>query len=152
MTTITKNTLVTLTLKIESEKGDLLDNSDKLMYLHGGYEQIFVRLEHELESKKVHDTFNILLTPADAFGEYNTDLVVQEALENLPDDIEVGMELDGEEEGIIWIVEQIEEDHAVLNANHELAGVPLRVSGEIIEIEALGDEAVEEILNMDHEH
>ena len=152
MKKITKNTLVTLSLKIESEKGDLLDDSEKLMYLHGGYGQIFQTLEDELDSKQVHDIFNILLSPVDAFGEYDTSLVVSESINNLPEDIEIGTELDGEDENIVWVVESIENGYATLNANHELAGIPLRLSGEILELQELSDKAVQEVLNMEHEH
>ena len=151
MNTITKNTLVTINLKMESDKGDFLDDSEKLMFLHGGYGQIFQKLEDELESKQVGDTFDVLLKPVDAFGEYDESLVVTESLEDLPSEIEVGMDLDGEDESIVWIVESIEDGHATLNANHELAGVALRVTGEILELQQLSDEAVQEVLNMEHE-
>ena len=152
MEKISKNTLVSLTLKIESQTGDLLDDSEKLMYLHGGYGQIFQKLENLLESKQVGDTFNTLLEPADAFGEYDLSLVLREPVEELPQDIEVGMELDGEDENVVWIVEKIEDGYVTLNANHELAGIPLVVSGEILELQDLSDEAAQEILNMEHEH
>ncbi len=152
MKKITKNTLVTLSLKIETEKGDLLDESEKLMYLHGGYKQIFQKLEDALESKQAQDTFNILLQPVDAFGEYDTSLVVKEPLSDLPEDIEIGTEFDGEDENTIWVLESIEDGYATLNANHELAGIPLRLSGEILELQELSDEAVKEVLNMEDEH
>jgi len=37
---ITKNMLVTISLKMESENGSFLDDSEQLTYLHGGYGQI----------------------------------------------------------------------------------------------------------------
>lgn len=152
MNTIRKNTLVSISLRVESEHGDLLDESEKLMYLHGGHSQIFQKLEAYLEAKQVGDTFNITLKPEDAFGEYDVSLVVEEALEDLPDEIELGMDLEGEEEGSVWFVEKIEDGYATLNANHEFAGITLVVSGEVLELENLCDEAAQEILNMDHEH
>ena len=153
MNTITKNTLVTINLKMESEKGDFLDDSEKLMFLQG-HGQIFKKLEEELESKMIGDTFSLLLQPIDAFGEYNESLLVTESLEDLPSEIEIGMDLDGEDESIVWIVESIEDGYATLNANHELAGITLRVSGEILELEQLSDEGAQKILHMedDHEH
>ena len=151
MNTITKNTLVTINLKMESENGDFLDDSEKLMYLHGGYGQIFQKLEDELESKQVGDTFDVLLKPVDAFGEFDASLVVREALSELPQEIEVGMDLDSEDENLVWIVKKIEDGYATLNANHELAGVTLVVSGEILELQQLSDEGAQEVLNMEHE-
>ncbi|WP_304545866.1 FKBP-type peptidyl-prolyl cis-trans isomerase [Sulfurimonas microaerophilic] len=152
MEKITKNTLVSISLKLADEKGNILDESDEVMYLHGGYNQIFQKLEDELEGKKVGDTFDLLLAPADAFGEFNESLMVKELLTDLPEEIAVGMELEGEDESVVFVVESIDDEYATLNANHELAGIPLRVSGEVLEMEHLSDAGVEEILNMEHEH
>jgi len=77
---------------------------------------------------------------------------VKESLEDLPDDLALGMEFEDEKEKRVWVVENIEDDHATLNANHELAGVPLRVTGEVLELEQLTDEGAKEILNMEHSH
>jgi FKBP-type peptidyl-prolyl cis-trans isomerase SlyD len=146
MDKIKKNTLVSMLIKLEDEEGNIIDESEELMYLHGGYNQIFKKLEDELEGKKVGDTFHVALTPAEAFGEYDETLVLKELLEDLPEDIHVGAELDSEEEGIVYVVESIDEEYAILNANHELAGIALVVSGKILEIEQLSDEAAEELL------
>ncbi|MDH4944366.1 peptidylprolyl isomerase [Sulfurimonas sp. C5] len=152
MEKITKNTLVSISLKLEDEKGNLIDESDELMYLHGAYKQIFQKLEDELEGKTINDTFDIILAPSEAFGEYDESLVVKELRQDLPEDLAVGMELEGEDEEIAWVVESIEDEHVVLNANHELAGITLRATGEILELEHLSDAGVEEILNMEHHH
>ncbi|MBN2816632.1 MAG: peptidylprolyl isomerase [Campylobacterales bacterium] len=152
MQTIQKNTLVSISLKLEDEDGNLLDQSDELMYLHGGYQQIFQKLEDTLEGKTINDTFRVLLNAKDAFGEYQESLHIQEALEDLPEDVAVGMELDGEDEEIVWYVEKIEDGYATLNANHELAGINMWATGEVLELEALSEAAVEEILHMEHEH
>ena len=152
METIQKNTLVSISLKLEDENSNIIDESEELMYLHGGYEQIFQKLENELEGKKIGDTFDIVLSPKESFGEYDESLVLKESLEDLPEDAAVGMELEGEDASIVWMIESIDDGYAILNANHELAGITLRATGEILEMEQLKDEAVDEILNMDHEH
>lgn len=152
MKNIIKNTLVTISMKMESQKGDFLDDSEQLMYLHGGYGQIFQKLEESLELKQVGDTFHITLEPVDAFGIYDESLVVKESLQNLPQDVELGMDLEGEDEEKVWIVENIEDGYATLNANHELAGITLVLSGEILELEHLTPKAVQEVLSMEDEH
>lgn len=152
MDKIKKNTIVSMLIKLEDEEGNIIDESEELMYLHGGYNQIFKKLEDELEGKKVGDTFHVTLTPAEAFGEYDESLVLKELLEDLPEDIYVGAELDGEEEGIVYVIESIDKEHAILNANHELAGISLVVSGKILEIEQLSDEAAEKLLKEEHHH
>ena len=152
METITKNTLVSISLKTKDETGNLLEENEEVMYLHGSYGQIFTKLEEALEGKKVGEAFDLYLLPKEAFGEYDETLVVKELLEDLPDDLTLGMEFETEEKKTIWTVERIEDTCAILNANHELAGVPIRVSGEVLELEQLTDEAAQEILTMEHSH
>ncbi len=152
MDKIKKHTLVSMLIKLEDEEGNIIDESEELMYLHGGYNQVFQKLEDELEGKKVGDTFLVALTSAEAFGEYDESLVLKELLKDLPEDIAVGTELDGEEEGIVYVVESIDGKYAILNANHELAGIPLVASGKILEIEQLSDEAAEELLEAEYQH
>lgn len=152
MEKITKNTLVSISLKLCDTQGNVLDESDEVMYLHGGHHQIFQKLEDELEGKTIGESFDLLLTPSEAFGEYDENLAVEEKLEDLPEDLVVGMELEGEGEDVVFVVEKIENGVASLNANHELAGIPLRVSGEILELEHLSDEGVAEILKMEEHH
>lgn len=150
MQTIKKNTLVSISLITKDERENLLEDNEEIMYIHGSYGQIFEKLEQELEGKRVGETFNLFLSPNEAFGEYDETLVVKESLTDLPDDLTLGMEFEIEEEKTIWIVESIEDSHAILNGNHELAGVPLRVSGEVLEMEQLTDQGVKEILNTSH--
>lgn len=150
MQTIQKNTLVSISLITTDEAGNLLDETEELIYLHGGYGQLFPKLEEELEGKKVGESFALSLSAKEAFGEYDKSLILKESLQDLPEDLNLGMELEMEGEESIWVVESIEDGYATLNANHELAGVPIRVSGEILELEALSDEGVQNILNMKH--
>ena len=146
MNTIRKNTLVVLHILLKNEAGDIIADREELTYLHGGYNQIFPKLEELLDGKTTGDIFELKLTPVEAFGEIDESLVVKELLENLPEDISIGLELDGED-GVMYVVENIEEDYAILNANHELAGISLIASGEVLQIEQLTDKAIEEILN-----
>ncbi|MBD3794156.1 MAG: peptidylprolyl isomerase [Campylobacterales bacterium] len=152
MKKITKNTLVSLSIQTEDQSGNLLAESEELIYLHGSYGQIFQKLEESLEGKMLGDRFNLFLTPAEAFGEYDESLVTKEPLDELPEDIALGMEIEAEDEETIWVVETIEDGYATLNANHEFAGIPVRVSGEVLELQQLSDKEVEDVLNMEHTH
>lgn len=152
MEKITKNTLVSISLKTEDEGGNLLEDNEEVMYLHGAYGQMFQKLEDELQGKKVGDRFNLFLTPTEAFGEYDESLIVKNSLKELPEDLALGMEFKVEDEEKIWVVEHIEDGYAILNANHELAGIPIRISGEVLELELLSDEGAHEILHMENTH
>jgi FKBP-type peptidyl-prolyl cis-trans isomerase SlyD len=152
MDKIKKNTLVSLFIKLEDNEGTLFDESEELMYLHGGYGQIFQKLEEELEGKKVGDAFCVALTPKEAFGEYDDSLVLKEMLEDLPEDIAVGMELEGEDESKVYIVESMDETYAILNGNHELAGIPIVVSGKVLDTQQLSETAAQELLDAQEDH
>ncbi|WP_345984571.1 peptidylprolyl isomerase [Sulfurimonas sp. HSL-1656] len=155
---ITKNSLVTLNYELSTSDGELLNPDDsELMYLHGGYGQIFAKLETELEGKRTGDDIHVTLSPAEAFGEYDGSLLVEEALSELPDDLEAGMEIEGHleshpEDVIIYTVKEIRGDEAVLDGNHPLAGRSLVFDGTVTAVEPLDDAAVHEILEHEHHH
>lgn len=149
---IAKNRLVALKYRLTDEKGNILNEGhESIAYLHGEYGHIFPALEKELEGKKEGDVFRITLLPQEAFGQYQEDLVVTEALSELPEDIFVGMEVDGymeesPEDILIYTVTHIDSDHAVLDANHPFAGVTLTFEGSIEEIQEISEQAIQEII------
>ena len=64
------------------------------------------------------------------------------------------MELDASDEEsqekLIYVVRDIQEEFAILDANHPLAGLTLTFEGKITEIEEITPEGIKEILA--HEH
>jgi len=151
MLSIMENALVTIHIKLEDERNNIIDEIEDLVYIHGAENQLFEKLESVLEGKKTGDEFYEVLSPEEAFGKYDESLVHNERLEDLPEDISVGIELDGDD-GIVYVVESVTKEYAKLNANHPFAGVSLLASGKILGVEYLSDEAVEEILKAEHQH
>jgi len=155
---ITKNTLVHIEYRLsDTDNNHLNPDEGELIYLHGGYGHIFEKLEDVLEGKEAGDTFKVTFTPQEAFGEYEEALVIKEAVSELPQDLFIGMELDASDEeskdSLIYVVTNIQDDFAILNANHPLAGLTLTFDGNITELEELSDEAIKEILeHKHHEH
>lgn len=156
---IAKNALVHLEYRLSDADGVHLNpNEGELIYLHGDYGHIFSELENTLEGKSVNDTFKVTLSPEEAFGEYKAELLFEEQLSELPEDIFIGMELDGSneespEETIIYTIININDDSATLNGNHPLAGKTLTFEGTITEIQELNADEVRGILEHDeHDH
>jgi FKBP-type peptidyl-prolyl cis-trans isomerase SlyD len=149
---ITKNTLVHIDYRLsDSDNNHLNPNETELIYLHGGYGHVFQALEDALNNKEAGDSFKVTLTPDEAFGEYDEDLIVQEPLSELPEDIYIGMELDTDDESqTLYVVTNIQDDFALLNANHPLAGCTLTFEGKITELQELSDEEIKELLEHDH--
>lgn len=151
---ITKNCIVTVDYHINDLEGNLLHNEEEpIVYLHGNYGQIFAKIEETLEGKQIGDTFSVTLSADDAFGTYDPELVVTEKLSELPDDLSVGMEIDGFEDDeneteavVIYTVTKIEDDHATLDGNHPFADMDIVFEGIILDIEEASEEEIQEIL------
>lgn len=127
---IVKNTVVTLNYEVRDPDGNMIDDgAHPLVYLHGGYDGIFPRLEELLHGKHTGDSMQVKLLPEDAFGEYDEELVLVEEASLFPENIEVGMSFervtdDGEEE-ILYRITDIAEGKVVVDGNHPLAGTAL---------------------------
>ncbi|MDR3158510.1 MAG: peptidylprolyl isomerase [Zoogloeaceae bacterium] len=127
-----KNTVVTLEYNVTDLEGELLDaGQEALIYLHGGYDDIFPRIEEALHEKRVGDTVTLKLQPDSAFGEYDASLVQIEPRASFPPGIEVGMQFEGatedaeEDDFVLYRVTEITGDTVVLDGNHPLAGAAL---------------------------
>ena len=148
---VAKNTVVTLQYRVTDSDGELVDAGEHpLVYLHGGYDGIFPRIEEELHGQEVGAAFEIKLQPDDAFGDYDAELVKVEDRNLFPDNIEVGMQFeragDDEEEGELYTITDIAEGKVVVDGNHPLAGMALVFTGTILEVrQATADE-------IDHGH
>ena len=135
---ISANTVVTLDYEVKDPQHEMVDPGERpLVYLHGN-SGIFPKLEAALDGKTVGDSVQVQLEPEDAFGEYDDELVTSELLQNLPEGVLVGMQLEGTgEHGThIMSVTEIEDGRAVLDGNHPLAGVTLVFSCTVSEVGA----------------
>ena len=137
MMSIVKNSVVSLHYEMYDANNQLLDKTEEpIAYLHGGYDGIFPLVEEALHGKNVGDTVEVALSPDDAFGEQDPELVRIEDVSVFPVEVEVGMmfEADDPETGdvLIYRVTDVADGKAVVDGNHPLAGMkvsrrPLKV-------------------------
>jgi len=132
MNTVVKNTIVTLDYSVTDPDGELVDaGQDPLVYLHGGYDDIFPLIEEAVHEKKVGESVVVKMQPDDAFGEYDAELIQVESRKGFPKELEVGMQFEGVPDGdddddiLIYRVTEIADDKVVLDGNHPLAGMAL---------------------------
>ena len=131
------NTVVSITFKLYDASNALLEETpEPIAYLHGGHSGIFPKVEEALNQKAVGDNVIVTLEPADAFGEYDPQLIRMESLDRLPDDVGVVGYLVAEEneEERVWRVTNIADGKAVLDGNHELAGQRLRIDAVVVDV------------------
>lgn len=139
---IAKNTVVTLDYRVTDSDGALVDDGDRpLVYLHGGFDAIFPRLEEALQGCDVGDALEVKLQPDDAFGDYDAELVAVEPRSLFPENIEVGMQFeraaeDGTDDGELYTITDIADDKVVVDGNHPLAGVSLVFSCTVADVRA----------------
>lgn len=157
---IAKNTVVTLTYRLTDAQGEFIEETEEpMVYLHGGYDGIFPRIEEALDGKEPGFKSSLHLEPPDAFGEYDAEQVRVEPRSKFPEPIEVGMRFEGvpedpDEDIEILTVTDLTDDTVVLDANHPLAGVALHFAVEVLDVrEATHDEIVHEHAHGEgHEH
>ena len=92
-------------------------------------------------TSKVGENVSVTLEPADAFGEYDPELVKIEAQDRLPPDVVKGMMFesyanpdDEQGGGIVFTVTDIADGKVVLDGNHAWAGKRVRFECRIIDI------------------
>ena len=130
---VAKNSVITLDYHVTDPDGEVVDEGrEPLVYLHGGFEDIFPKIEEALQGKKVGESVQVKLQPDEAFGDYDAQLVQVEPRKDFPKEIQVGMQFEGGPEGggddedfIIYRVTEIADDKVVLDGNHPLAGMAL---------------------------
>lgn len=125
-----KDTVVALKYELSDSDGNVIEKAEAVMeYIHGGYQGIFPLVEKALEGKGIGQTCKVRLTPGDAFGEYDAELVLVEPRDKFPEKIEVGMQFEGNtdktNERVVYTVTDIAEDKVVIDGNHPLAGQTL---------------------------
>lgn len=150
---IAMNTVVSITYELRDSDGNILDAStEPVNYLHGGHDGIFPKVEEELHDKKVGDTVALSLEPADAFGEYDEDLVQIEPADAFPvDTLEVGMQFEGEDPSgdvVLYTVTDIADGKVVVDGNHPWAGERLNFKCTVTGIRP----ATKEEVNHGHVH
>ena len=147
---VAKNMVVTLDYSVADPDGEIVDaGQEPLVYLHGGYDDIFPKIEEALHGKKVGESVVVKMQPDDAFGEYDAELIQMESRKGFPKELEVGMQFEGVPEGgddddiLIYRVTEIADDKVVLDGNHPLAGMALVFTCTVTSIRPASAEEIE---------
>jgi FKBP-type peptidyl-prolyl cis-trans isomerase SlyD len=143
---IEKDTAVTLRYKVTDTQGKVLDEStDPMVYLHGGYDNIFPKVEAALDGQLPGYKVSLELQPQDTFGLRDENLVQTIPKTQFPPGVKVGGQLKGvDDEGQeqIFTVMKIKGDTVILDGNHPFAGKVLRFSATVTEVRAASEEEI----------
>jgi len=134
---ITEQCVVALTWVLQDTLGEELDVlDDPVEFLVGGND-LLARIDEALQGHGVGAELALHLEPEDAFGDYNDKLLFLEPRALFPAELEEGLTFEGSalpqeinpeapRDGL-YTVAQIYPEHVVLDGNHPLAGMALRI-------------------------
>jgi FKBP-type peptidyl-prolyl cis-trans isomerase SlyD len=149
---ITTPCVVSLTWKLQDTLGNLIDElKDPVEFFFGG-DDLLAKVEEALSDHEIGFATTLHLEPEHAFGEYDPALVFFEARSVFPELVEVGMQFDGLPPGAttqdmpadaIYTVTEVYPGHVVLDGNHPLAGIALRLDLVVRDVRAASEEETE---------
>jgi FKBP-type peptidyl-prolyl cis-trans isomerase SlyD len=129
-----------------------------MVYLHGGYEGTFPKIETLLDGQDIGYEATIQLEPSEAFGEYDPELLKIEPRTRFPEPLEIGMQFEGipdadeestqtcddsDDEPLIYTVTDVADNQVVLDGNHPLAGMALRFWVQVEDVRSATDDEIE---------
>ena len=135
---ITPQCVVALTWTLKDTLGEVLDELDEpIEFLLGGND-LLANIEESLQGHVAGDALDLHLEPEQAFGDYDENLVFLDPRKLFPAALEEGMTFDGAAlpagasanmpKEKIYTVTEIYPEHVVLDGNHPLAGIAIRLS------------------------
>ena len=147
---ISQSCVVGLTWTLKDSLGETLDVLDEPVDFLVGGTDLFAKIEEALQGHEPGATLALHLEPEEAFGDYNEKLVFLEPRTLFPAELEEGMSFEGLPPGtnpeaprdLVYTVTDIYPEHVVLDGNHPLAGIALRLMLKVESVrEATDDEA-----------
>lgn len=151
---IAHQTVVQMHYTLKDDNGNTIDSSvgkEPLEYIQG-LGMIVPGLEKAMVGKSVGDKFEVVVLPAEGYGEYNKGLVSEipkTAFQG--DDVQVGMTFYAQTpNGILPIrILEVKEDKVTVDANHELAGKNLNFAIEVVSVRQATEKELE---SLQHHH
>jgi FKBP-type peptidyl-prolyl cis-trans isomerase SlyD len=149
---ITNPCVVALTWRLEDAQGQLIDELDAPVEFFVGGDDLLAKVEEALINQETGFEARLHLEPEQAFGDYQPDLVFFEARSIFPEQVDVGMQFDGPPEGAVteglrpdavYTVTEVYPTHVVLDGNHPLAGIALRLDLKVRDVREATEEEIE---------
>lgn len=149
---ITPQCVVALTWTLKDTLGDVLDELDEPVEFLLGGDDLLSKIEEALQGHQSGDLLALHLEPEHAFGDYDENLVFLESRNIFPAELEEGMTFDGAAlpagasktipQEHIYTVTEIYPEHVVVDGNHPLAGIAIRLA---IKVESVREATEDEI-------
>ena len=149
---ITPHCVVALTWTLKDTLGDVLDKLDEPVEFLLGGNDLLAAIEEALQGHAAPDTLELHMEPENAFGDYDEKLVFLEPRDIFPAELEEGMTFDGAAlpagasaqmpHDPIYTITDIYPEHVVLDGNHPLAGIAIRLALKVESVREASDEEI----------
>lgn len=133
--------VVSINYTLKDKDGNIVDSSVGRFPLEfvQGANYLLPKLEAQIAGKNPGDTFSTVIAPADGYGEYDEEKVVQVPKSDFDTDveIEVGMQFQAQTEDggfALVTVKEVGDEFVTIDANHELAGKELHFQIEVLDV------------------
>ena len=144
--------VVALTWTLKDTLGETLDTLDEPVEFLVGGKDLLPKIEEALQGHSRGAKVDLQIEPEDAFGDFDEQLLFLEARSLFPKDLEEGMTIEGAAlpEGthpdaprnVLYTVTEIYPEHVVLDGNHPLSGIAIRLH---MKVEGVREATEEEI-------
>ena len=135
---ISEHCVVALTWTLKDTLGEVLDVlDDPVEFLVGGRD-LLPTIEAALQGHSAGAELQLQIEPEQAFGDFNDQLLFLEPRALFPEELEVGLTMEGfalpagcnpdAPKDALYTITDIYPEHVVLDANHPLAGIAIRIS------------------------
>ncbi len=144
--------VVTLTWTLTDAQNRAIDALDTPTEFFFGGDDLLAGIEDAIAGQGVGFETRVQLEPQQAFGDYKPELVCFEPRSIFPKELEVGVAFEGLPEGhqstgmpsdAIYLVTEVFPEHVVLDGNHPLAGMALRLALTVRAVRAATDGEIE---------
>ncbi|HEY1393778.1 MAG TPA: peptidylprolyl isomerase [Methylibium sp.] len=145
--------VVSLIWRLEDAQGQLIDElTEPVEFFYGG-DDLLTKVEEALAGQSEGFEAKLHLEPEQAFGDYDAQLVFFEDRKLFPEEVEPGMQFDGPPEGattpdlpsdLVYTVTEVYETHVVLDGNHPLAGIALRLALKVRAVREASETEIEQ--------
>jgi FKBP-type peptidyl-prolyl cis-trans isomerase SlyD len=144
--------VVSLTWTLSDAQNREIDQLDSPVEFFFGGSDLLGKVEEALDGHAVGDEVRLQLEPEHAFGDYKPELVCFENRSLFPEQLEPGMAFEGLPEGsatpdmpkdALYVVTEVYPAQVVLDGNHPLAGMALRLHITVRDVREASAEEIE---------
>ena len=148
---ITQHCVVGLTWTLKDTLGEVLDELDEPVEFLLGGDDLLHKIEEALQGHSAGALIDLHLEPEEAFGDYDEERVFLEDRALFPKELEKGHTIEGHAlpggcnpdapRDLLYTVTDIYPEHVVLDGNHPLAGIAIRIH---LEVKSVREASIEE--------